>query len=285
MSAAVYDQIRGKSGAQFEDLGERVLKNIERPVHAFQLARDSSSADKASTGTISRFAACSNILGSASEKEAAIEFASSKPPSIMILPFKNLSGIENQEALVDGFRLSIQSVLVKLSGLFLVNAPVMEEFRTREVTAVDAGNVVGVRYVLEGAVQLADDKVRVTVSLSDSSMGEVIWAERYDRVLEDIFEIQDEITTEIATALEVHLNDVTSELLALWEELPNWQVREKALRGISHLYKGSRHDNERARCDFSEIIEIMPDQGQGLALVALTHWLGGGIVVRDVAVF
>jgi tetratricopeptide (TPR) repeat protein len=127
--------------------------------------------------------------------------------------------------------------------------------------------------VLEGAVQLADDKVRVTVSLSDSSIGEVVWAESYDRVLEDIFEIQDEITTEIATALEVHLNDVTSDLLAWWEALPNWQVREKALRGISHLYKGSRHDNERARREFSEIIEIMPDQGQGLALVALTHWL------------
>lgn len=190
----------------------------------------------------------------------------------MILPFKNLSGMAEHDLLVDGFRLSIQSVLVKLSSLFLVHAGVMEVFRGREISAVQAGHEAGIRYVLEAAVQLAGNKVRVTAQLTDAPAGQVAWSERYDRALDDVLELQDEITTEVVTALEGHVTDGRGELV-WWHNLPGWRSREKALRAISHLYRGTRQDNKLARLEFKELDRISPGQGQGLALVALTHFL------------
>ena len=136
------------------------------------------------------------------EEEKVSNFSIPELPSIMVLPFKNLSGDADQEGLVDGFRLSIQSTLVKLAGMFLINAPVADTYRDRQVSAIQAGNEVGIRYVLDGAVQIAGERIRVTVQLTDAPAEQVVWADRYDRVIDNIFELQDEITTEVAVALD-----------------------------------------------------------------------------------
>jgi len=190
----------------------------------------------------------------------------------MILPFKNLSGSADQDALVDGFRLSIQSSLVKLQGLFLINAPATEHYRHNDVSGIQAGNEVGVRYVLGGAVQMSGDRVRVTIQLTDAPAAQIIWAERYDRVVDDIFEIQDEITTEVAVALDVKLL-AGEDSMIWWNNLPTRMARELVLRGISHLYMGSKNGNAIARSIFEELREILPDSPQALALMAYTNWL------------
>ncbi len=273
VSAAVYDLVRQKIDVQFENLGSQVLKNIEHPVQAFKVNLDSSDpdAEASSIKTISRFSAYSNVVATPTLKRwPTVEFSAHQPPSIMILPFKNIGGGEAQEALVDGFRLSLQSVLVKLSGLFLVNAPIMEIFRDREISAVQAGNEAGIRYVLEGAAQLAGNRVRLTVQLTDAPAGRIIWSERYDRELNDLFELQDEVTTEIVTALEIQVNETN--LAPWWADLPGWRSREKALRGLSHLYRGTRYENELARREFEDIHRMSDARGKALALVALTHF-------------
>jgi adenylate cyclase len=199
-------------------------------------------------------------------------FHPSEPPSIMILPFKNLSGNEDQKALVDGFRLAIQSALVKLPGMFLINAPAVEHYRHTDVSPSRAGNEFGIRYVLDGAVQFAGDRVRVTIQLTDAPAGKITWAERYDRVVDDIFEIQDEITTEVAVALDIKL--IIGDCgLVWWAGLPTRNARELVLRGISHMYMGTESGNAEAQRIFAQLTEILPDSPQALALSAYTNWV------------
>lgn len=273
VSASVHEQVNDKVDAHFQDMGNQTLKNIERPVQAYRIRTSAGleDADATSSDAMVRLSAFPKLAAPTTQEEEVITFSVLTPPSIMILPFKNLGGDEELEALVDGLRLSIQSTLVKLSGLFLINAPVAETYRHRQVSAVQAGNEVGIRYVLEGAAQVAGDRIRVTAQLTDAPAAQVIWADRYDRVLDDIFELQDEITTEIAIALNITFAGEKKRLI-WWENLPNRKARELVLRGLSHLYKSNEHDNALARHMFEELDQIFPDQPQALALMALTHW-------------
>jgi TolB-like protein len=266
--------VQDKVDAQFDDLGKQKLKNIERPVQAYRLVAHSDAPDangRSSEGTlrVSRFP---RIVAPESKQEVDDIFVRAEAPSIMILPFRNLSGDDSQDALVDGFRLSIQSSLVKLSGLFLINAPASEHYRNRDVSPIQAGNEVGVRYVLDGAVQTSGDRIRVTIQLTDAPAAQIIWADSYDRIVDDIFEIQDEITTEVAIALDIKLLAGEGSLI-WWKDLPTRQTRELALRGVSHLYMGSEEGNAAARRIFEELNQILPDAPQALALIAFTHWL------------
>ena len=270
VSASVHEQVRDKIDARFEDMGGQTLKNIERSVQAYRVVTSFGSADASdpSSDAMVRLSAFSKLVAPATKEEEVIEFSTPELASIMVLPFKNLSGDAD---LVDGFRLSIQSTLVKLSGMFLINAPVADTYRHRQVSAMQAGNEVGIRYVLDGAVQMAGDRIRVTVQLTDAPAAQVIWADRYDRIVDDIFEIQDEITTQVAVALDTELV-VGKQGLIWWDNLPNWKAREHVLHGLSHLYKFNKHDNAFARRMFKELDQIVPGEPQGLALMALTHW-------------
>ena len=270
VSDSVVQQVQDKIDARFDDAGEQNLKNLERPVRVYRVVpgADSSKGDD----NLLRMSRFSNIVGPKTKDAVADVFVRSEPPSIMILPFKNLSGSADQVDLVDGFRLAIQSALVKLSGLFLINAPASEHYRHSNVSAIQAGNEVGVRYVLEGAVQMSGERLRITIQLTDAPAAQIIWAEKYDRVVDDIFEVQDEITTEVAVALEIELL-AGEDGLIWWNNLPNRTARELVLRGISHLYMGSENGNEIARSIFQELHEILPDSSQALGLLALTNWL------------
>ncbi len=268
ISESVFQQVQDKVDAQFEDIGDQTLKNIERPVQVYRVVPESDS----SSDNVLRISRFSRITGPGTEEAIADVFVRTEPPAIMILPFKNLSGSTDQDALVDGFRLSIQSSLVKLSGLFLINAPASEHYRHSDISAIQAGNEAGVRYVLEGAVQMSGDRVRVTIQLTDAPAAQIMWAESYDHVVDNIFEIQDEITTEVAVALDVKLL-TGEEGLVWWDGLPDRMARELVLRGISHLYLGSENGNAIARGSFEELNEICPGSPQALALMAFTNWV------------
>lgn len=269
ISASVFQQVQGKLDANFHDIGEQKLKNIEPPVHAYRFVSRPDAADRGDALLrISRF---SRIAAPETKEAIADVFQRPEPPSIMILPFKNLGDNRDHDALVDGFRLSIQSSLVKLPGMFLINAPAVEHYRNKDVSAIRAGNEVGVRYVLDGAVQFAGDRVRVTIQLTDAPAAQITWVERYDRVVDDIFELQDEITTEVAVALDIKLRSGESGLI-WWNGLPSRKARELALRGISHMYMGNETGNAEATRLFEQLMEILPDSPQALALSAFTNW-------------
>jgi serine/threonine-protein kinase len=193
-------------------------------------------------------------------------------PSIAILPFKSLGSDPDQEFLADGIRFGIQATLVQLSGLFLVNAPALNAYRGSETSAESVGDELGVRYVLEGAMQQSGQRVRVTVQLTDVDARQTIWAERYDRLLDDVFMLQDEITGEVISSLNVKL--VQSDLDRGWfGKLESPEAREYYYRGASHLYEGTKEDNATAREMFEELYRVQPDSVVGPSNISFTHWL------------
>ncbi len=273
VSRGVLDHIAGKIDVRHEDLGDRELKNMPRPVRAYRILLDSDEPEaRVAQNVLAKVSAYSSIAAAPGSGTVALDEAASQPPSIMVLPFRSLSGTRDSEALVHGFQVTIQSVLVRLPGLFLIAQAAPNAYGDMTCTAAQAGNEVGVRYVLEGSIQLEGEKVRVTAQLTDAPAAQVVWSERYDRSLRDIFELQDEITTAIVTALDAHAVRGSLVDLMWWRKISDWRLREPLLRGMSHLYRGTRDDNQLARELFEELVELVPDQGQAMALLALTHW-------------
>ena len=259
ISGTVYDQVAGKVSQTFEFMGEQALKNIEEPVRAYRVFNgDWISATR---GTVN-----------AAPDSSSLEFSPPERPSIAILPFKSLGSDSDQDHLADGIRFGIQATLVQLSGLFLVNAPALNAYRERDVSATSAGAELGVRYVLEGAVQQAGNRIRATMQLTDADAKQTIWAERYDRVLDDVFQLQDEITREVISSLNIKL--LTNETNRVWfGKLTSPEAEEYYYRGASHFYELNKDDNVTARHMFEELYRVQPDSVVGPSYISVTHWL------------
>ena len=258
LSDAIRSAVQKKLDLNYEEMGDQSLKNIEEPVRAYRVL----------IGTRS-----SAVPGSTSieTNSSSLEFALPDRPSVAIIPFKSLGSDPDQDYLADGIRFGIQAALVQLPELFLVNAIALNAYRDKDVTALSVGMELGVRYVLEGAVQQAGDRIRATVQLTDIHTRQTIWAERYDRVLEDVFKLQDEITWEVITSLNVKLQK--SEIGRIWfGKLTNPEAREYFYRGMSHLYAINKEDNAVARQMLEELYRVQPDSVTGPSNVAVTHY-------------
>ncbi|WP_436638032.1 adenylate/guanylate cyclase domain-containing protein [Microbaculum sp. FT89] len=259
VSAAVHDQIAGKLALDFVDLGELRLKNIERPVRAYALLDDAEAHPNGRAAAVS-----------SKEAGAAFDFDKFKRLSIVVMPFRDLGGAE-EGALAEGLRLSLHSVLIKLPGFFLLHTGAVEDYRGQAYSAVDVGHQIDVRYVVGAAVQRAGDRVRVIVELTDTRAREVVWGETYDRVLDDVFRLQDEIAREIVNALDVTLRagDVGR---ILFEATSDPSVREYLHRGVSHLYRGDRDNTSKARQLLETVERVEPDLATCVGMIAMTHW-------------
>ena len=261
ISEAVRSAIKDKLDVEYEEMGEQSIKNIENPVKAFNVLT------KGAQNNPNK----SSALKSDSE---ALNFKSPDRPSIAILPFKSLGSGQDQDYLADGIRLGIQASLVQLSGLFLINVRALNAYKSREISAVEAGNELGVANIFEGAVQQAGNRVRATVQLTEVATGRAIWAEKYDRVLEDIFDLQDEITREVISSLSVKL--LSGEVGRIWaKKLTNPEAHQYFYRGLSHLYEGNKDDNAIAREMFEKLYAIEPNFVAGPSNIAVTHWNDG----------
>lgn len=259
ISEAVRSAVRKKLNLVYKDMGEQALKNIEEPVRVFHVY---------APDCIPATPGPANAIPSAS----SLEFSLPDRPSVAILPFKSLGADPNQDYLADGIRFGIQATLVQLSGLFLVNAPALNAYRERDVSATSAGAELNVRYVLEGAVQQAGNRIRATLQLNDVDTKQTIWAERYDRTVEDVFKLQDEIVREVVESLSIKL--LSNEINRVWfGKLKSPEAREFYYRGSSHLYEGNEKDNAVARHMFEELYRVQPDSVLGPSNVSVTHWL------------
>jgi len=187
------------------------------------------------------------------------------------MPFRNLNGDGQNDYIANGIGLGIQTLLVQLSGLFLVNASAHQGYRDRKVTAAEAVKGMPVRYVLEGAVQQAGQHVRVMVQLTDLDDSTVIWTDTYDRSLEDVFALQDDVTREVISSLGSEI--LGGSLDRIWiRGLTGEGAWEHFLRGLSHFYKFTKHENAIARDMFQKIYHLHPDKVIGPAYIAVTHW-------------
>jgi adenylate cyclase len=185
ISSALYDLIKGKTDINFTDGGRVELKNIAEPAHIYHWQE-----------------ALDTITNSETISEST---SSNKHPTIAVLPFDNMSGDAEQEYFSDGITEDIITDLSKVSSLFIVARNSSFTYKGRAVKIQEICADLGVRYVVEGSVRKAGNKVRITAQLIDGSTGGHVWADRYDGSMDDIFELQDEVTCQIVEALKVNL--------------------------------------------------------------------------------
>jgi TolB-like protein len=186
ISSSAYDQVRGKVGVEFTDLGEQNLKNIARPVRAYAVAREGlSPVTKVGSTTPSSLSA--------------------PRLSMVVLPFANIGGDPEQDYFVDGVTESLTTDLSRINGSFVIGRHTAFTFKGKAVDLKQIGRELNVRYVLEGSVQRGGNRLRVNVQLIDAETGKHLWAERFDKPVADLFDMQDEIVSRLANTLNTQL--------------------------------------------------------------------------------
>ena len=185
ISEDAWRQVQGKVTANFVDTGEQRLKNIPRPMRVY----------------------CLKLDGEGATEPTAAPLSSPEQPSIAVLPFQNMSGDLEQDHFCDGLVEDIITTLSKLAGLRVIARNSSFVYKGRSVDVREAAKQLGVRHILVGSVRKSGNRIRATVQLIDAKDGAHVWAERYDRSIEDIFAIQDEITLILATEMQVRLTE------------------------------------------------------------------------------
>ena len=233
ISAKVHDEVRGKVEIAFDDIGEQALKNIASPVRAF--------AARPSSGVPAQGSALS---------------LPSKP-SIAVLAFQNLSGDPEQEYFADGISEDLITEISKFRSLFVISRNSAFFFKNRSVNLKEIGAKLGVRYIVEGSVRRAGNRLRITAQLIDALDDAHLWAERYDRQLQDIFDVQDEVVRAIVSAIEPQV--LTSErnraLRKPPESLDAW---ENYQRGLWHVLRYKPEERNLALSFFERAVALDP---------------------------
>ena len=192
-------------------------------------------------------------------------------PSIAVLPFENLSGDPQQDYFSDGITETIITELSKVSNMFVIARNSVFTYKGKPVKVQQVAEELGVRYVLEGSFQRADDSVRITAQLVDALTGHHMWAERYDRELEDIFALQDDITQNVVTALEVTLTE--GEQARVWRRhTNNPEAYQYFLRGMEHMRRFTEADNAQAQRLFEKAVAVDPGFANAWVDLARTHF-------------
>ncbi|HZM34845.1 MAG TPA: tetratricopeptide repeat protein [Burkholderiales bacterium] len=260
VSDAVYGAVRGKVDASFADQGEQQVKNIAYPVRAFRVV-----ADARAPGTAPAQSVVEPVLRPPDK------------PSLAVLPFTNMSGDPEQEYFADGITEDIITDVSKISGLFVIARNSSFTYKKHHVDVKEVGRRFGVRHVLEGSVRKAGVKVRINVQLIDAETGGHVWAERFDRDLEDIFALQDEVTQKIVEALRVNLTG--SELARQRERgKVNTEVYDYLLRARSCILEFTPQKVVEGRAMLERALEIDPGMTEIYALLAIadaTEYLNG----------
>ena len=250
VSESVHSAVGNKLPLGYEYMGEQRVKNIARPVRAYRLVMDGDSMPK-----------------EASPQGRPPELPDK--PSIAVLPFDNLSGDPEQQYFSDGITEDIITDLSKVSALFVIarNSSFVYKGQTADVKRV--ATELGVRYVLEGSVRKAANRVRITAQLIDGATGGHLWADRYDRDLHDIFLVQDEVTQNIVEALRVRLSPDERDRIG-GAGTSNVEAYDLVLRGRELALRFTADANAEAQGLFEKSIELDPAFGAPYSLLAVT---------------
>ena len=253
ISSAVYDQVRNKVDLSFDDLGERALKNIGYPVRVFGLRRDD--ADEARP---------------APEHRAPIVPRASALPSIAVLPFTNMGGDPEQDYFADGLTEDLITELSRFQELRVVARNSVMTYKGKPVRVQEVGQDLGVRYVLEGSVRRAGARTRITAQLIEAATGHHLWAERFDRDLADIFEVQDEVTSRIVATLAGRLEESERRRVRSGQT-ENLEAYDCVLRGRELWHRFTPEANREARQLYEKAIALDPDYARAYASLAWTY--------------
>jgi adenylate cyclase len=282
ISGAVREQVHHKLDLSYEDLGEQEIKNIPDPVHVYRLSLASVPSDTPRASVKKRqplravFAVAAVLvllvgagialtwplaLGLIIDVAGLSGPATNPPlpdkPSIVVLPFANMSGDPKQEYFSDGMTEELTNDLAQIPELFVIARNSAFAYKGRAVNVGEVGRELGVRYVVEGSVRRSADRVRITVQLIDATTGFHLWSERYDRKLADVFEVQSEISQEILVALSVEIRDAALERIA-HRSTSDLMAYDAFANAQSHYWRLTREDNVEARRLFERAIERDP---------------------------
>ena len=253
ISGSANEHVRGRIEADFVDLGEKVLKNIVRPVRVFALG----------TGAAAP-------MPSGSPKAAA----GAPRLSLLVLPFANIGGDPEQDYFVDGVTESLTTDLSRIRGSFVIGRNTAFTYKAKAVDLKQIGRELNVRYVLEGSVQRGGQRMRVNVQLIDAESGSHLWAERFDKPVADLFDMQDEIVARLANALEAQLSAAEARRA---EGVQNPDAMDLYFQGLAWMNKGVTPANfSWAREFFARALEIDPVNVEALVGRATVDAYSGG---------
>ena len=304
ISGTVHDHVKNKLGLEYEYQGEQSVKNIPEPVRVYRVLslpgaaahrviRAKGAVTKKWRKTALAIAAILVIVIAAAvvwnflfrpeprlkEVPSVEKMALALPdkPSIAVLPFVNISGDPEQEYFSDGLTEEIITALSKFPKLFVIARHSSFSYKGKPVKVQQVGRELGVQYVLEGSVRKTADRVLITGQLIDAMTGHHLWSEKYDRDLEDIFALQEEITKEILMAMQVKLTE--GDQARLWAKgTRNFEAFMKQTIGREYFLRFTIEDNFRSQQLREEAIALDPDYARANIGLAWTHlgdiWLG-----------
>jgi adenylate cyclase len=279
ISGTAFDQVKGKLSLGYQFVGKQTVKNIPDPIRAYKVLMEPEDAGKvigedkpkkwrwvqaaammlaliAGTFFISNIYFGPPPLESASVDKMAYPLPDK--PSLVVLPFDNMSGDPNEDYFSDGLTEQIITTLSGYPRLFVIARQSAFSYKGKHVKIQKVAEDLGVRYVLKGGVQKSGDKVRITIQLIDAIAGSYIWSERYDRELKDIFDLQDEITISVMNGMVAELTE--GEQARRWtQRVTNLEALEKHYKGQGFFCRHTKEDYDKARPLFEEAIELEPD--------------------------
>ena len=258
ISEDAFRQVRGKVDAEFHDIGEQSLKNITRPLRAYRV-RLSSAPDAPATG-----------------------LPLPDKPSLAVLPFQNLSGDVEQEYFADGMVEEITTAIARLPWLFMIARNSSFIYKGRAVDVKQVARELGVRYVLEGSVRKAGNRVRITGQLIDTATGAHVWAERFDGALDDVFDLQDQVASSVVGAIEPRLRRSEIER-AIRKPTESLDAYDLYLRALAEFHKLSLDGYRACIALLRRVLEIDPSYMPAAGLVGWCRirQRGLGAVAQD----
>jgi adenylate cyclase len=316
ISRTVYDHVKNKLTLEYEDLGEQRVKNIAEPVQAYRVREPGAVVSPEGAALRSRpeipvpgqpqgvaptvsqpsgvgipylpraatlVVIVMLLVGTgviarwrlSSSPQATLPFPDK--PSVVVLPFVNLSGDPAQEYLNDGITEDLTSDLSRLSGLFVIARNSAFTYKGKAVKVQEVSRELGIRYVVEGSVRKLDDRVRIVAQLVDATTGYQVWSERYDRPLQDLFALQDEIESKIVTTLQLQLTLAEQGVLT-HKGTNNLEAYDAYLRGLESYLRRTQEANTQARQLCERAIALDPQYAQAYTLLGRTYlreWLWG----------
>ena len=295
LSHTVYEQVKNKLDLDYRPLGSHRVKNIAEPIRVYAVG----AATPASVKLLARWrvliavgvagiaiaASLVVVVLERSSQSSAVGAAVAAPAvatlavparmaertPIAVLPFKNLSPDVGQDFFTDGITEDIINALGRFSNLLVAAKSASFQFKDRNISPEEAGRALDVRYLVEGSVRRAGDRLRITVELTEAATGVHLWSDTYNSELKDIFTVQDEITKRIVGAAAVKLTRLERERVSR-KPTANLAAYEYVLRGRTDFTNRTRAANDEARASFQHAIDLDPNYAAAYAALGSTHY-------------
>jgi adenylate cyclase len=298
ISEIVHEQVKNRLPLQYKFIGERALKNIATPVRVWQVVtepRPSGSKAESLSGVTVRYWSRPVLVGLLvaggiatllyfsflpRAPQTTIRNQQAQPPSIplpdktsiVVLPFVNLSRDPDQEYFSDGLTETLTGDLSQISSLFVIARDSAFTYKGKAVKVQDVAREMGVRYVLEGSVLKADGQVRIGAQLIDATTGYHLWSERFDRPLQSILTLQDEIVQKIVTTLKLQLT-LEEHGVITRKRTDSLEAYDAFLSGYAYFQRSTKEANAQARQMFEKALALDPQYADACAHLSWTYWM------------